>query len=119
MKRSESDNPKESLRKRRDGKLYAWDEIAEYVGRSVRTLQRWEEFYDFPLHRVGSGIYAMADEIEEWLNQPLTYRAEAGFATNQRWTDDLRKDSKAIIDTSRKLRNMSAQSRADRLKRRA
>jgi hypothetical protein len=51
--------------------LNSWKEIAEYVGRGVRTLQRWEQFYDFPVHRPAgnhkSAVFAVPTEVDEWL----------------------------------------------------
>jgi phage terminase Nu1 subunit (DNA packaging protein) len=51
--------------------LNSWKEIAEYVGRGVRTLQRWEQFYSFPVHRPAgnhkSAVFAVPTEVDEWL----------------------------------------------------
>lgn len=51
--------------------LNSWKEIAEYVGRGVRTLQRWEQFYSFPVHRPAgnhkSAVFAVPAEVDEWL----------------------------------------------------
>src|SRR5437588_550595 len=51
--------------------LNSWKEIAEYVGRGVRTLQRWEQFYGFPVHRPAgnhkSAVFAVPAEVDEWL----------------------------------------------------
>ena len=31
--------------------LNSWKEIASYLGRSVRTVQRWEREFGLPVHR--------------------------------------------------------------------
>ena len=31
--------------------LNSWKEIAEFVGRTERTVQRWEKLYGLPVHR--------------------------------------------------------------------
>jgi len=31
--------------------LQTWKEISEYVGRTQRTVQRWEQQFGFPVHR--------------------------------------------------------------------
>lgn len=57
-----------SQRKRLD----SWKAIAEYLGRNVRTVTRWAEQRDLPVHRVPGGkrqsVFAYSDEIDEWLN---------------------------------------------------
>jgi TolB-like protein/Tfp pilus assembly protein PilF len=53
-----------------DGKLDSWKEIAEYLDREVRTVQRWEKSERLPVHRhehqKKSTVYACAHELEEW-----------------------------------------------------
>jgi PAS domain-containing protein len=53
--------------------LRSWKDIARYIGTSVRTIQRWEQEYEFPVRRVnpgkGSAVFALRDEIEEWLRK--------------------------------------------------
>ncbi len=49
--------------------LTGWKEIASYLGKSVRTVQRWEQRYELPVHRVpGSAdvVLASKEEIERW-----------------------------------------------------
>lgn len=50
--------------------LNSWKEIAEFVGRTERTVQRWERQYGFPVHRPAgrerSAVIALASEIEAW-----------------------------------------------------
>ena len=57
--------------------LNSWKEIAEYVGRGVRTLQRWEQFYSFPVHRPAgnhkSAVFAVPAEVDEWLRTRPTH----------------------------------------------
>ena len=55
--------------------LNSWKEISTYVGRGIRTLQRYEEQLGFPVHRASakhrSSVIAFADEIDHWLrNRP-------------------------------------------------
>jgi PAS domain S-box-containing protein len=51
--------------------LTSWKDIAGYLGRTTRTVQRWEKSLSLPIHRKGarsSGIvYAFQEEIDEWL----------------------------------------------------
>jgi hypothetical protein len=54
------------------GILNSWKEIAGYLGRGVRTVQRWERELQLPVHRIGKGkrspVYAKAHELKFWLN---------------------------------------------------
>ncbi|MEZ5320105.1 MAG: hypothetical protein R2752_22075 [Vicinamibacterales bacterium] len=51
--------------------LNGWKEIATYLGKSVRSAQRWEHELGLPVHRLltpegGQIIYASRSEIEGW-----------------------------------------------------
>jgi CheY-like chemotaxis protein len=50
--------------------LQSWKEVAAYVGRGVRTVQRWEEL-GMPVHRPGNGaratVFALVAEVDEWM----------------------------------------------------
>lgn len=51
-------------------RIDSWKSIAEYLGRSSRTVQRWHRAYGLPAHRLGgdsSSVYAYADELDGWL----------------------------------------------------
>jgi len=54
-------------------KLDSWGEIASYLGREVRTVQRWERTEDLPVHRhehkKKSTVYAYAGELDAWIKQ--------------------------------------------------
>lgn len=53
--------------------LNSWKEIARYVGRSERTIQRWERELGFPIHRPRgtphSAVLAIAEEVDDWARQ--------------------------------------------------
>lgn len=56
--------------------LNSWKEIANYLGRGVRTVQRWEAQLALPVHRPSgkehSAVLAFSSELDEWLNsRPL------------------------------------------------
>jgi hypothetical protein len=53
------------------GMLNGWKEIAAYLGKSVRSVQRWERDLGLPVRRIntpdrGQIIYASRSEIEQW-----------------------------------------------------
>jgi len=53
--------------------LNSWKEIAVYMGRAVRTVQRWEQECEFPVHRPRgkkhSPVFALSKEIDTWLEK--------------------------------------------------
>lgn len=52
--------------------LHSWKDIASYVGRGVRTVQRWEHDYGLPVHRPNqrerSAVLAFPEELKAWLH---------------------------------------------------
>jgi predicted DNA-binding transcriptional regulator AlpA len=56
----------------RETVLRSWKDIAHYVGTSVKTVQRWERAYEFPVRRVepnkGSVVFAFQNEVDQWLH---------------------------------------------------
>ncbi len=56
-----------------EGRLDSWKEIATYLRREVRTVQRWEKSANLPVHRFQiekqSAIYAYKSELDAWYNE--------------------------------------------------
>jgi len=54
--------------------LNSWKEIAAYVGRGVRTVQRWEVELELPVRRMGgkyrTSVSALKSEIDLWIRMP-------------------------------------------------
>ncbi|HKR32428.1 MAG TPA: hypothetical protein VJT08_18240 [Terriglobales bacterium] len=84
--------------------LNSWKEVSQYVGRGVRTLQRYERTLGFPIRRVAgrphTSVMAFSDEIDTWLDgrsrgTHLNTTSAAGY-------DDWVPES-ASVTTSRKL----------------
>ena len=54
-------------------RLDGWKEIASYIGRGVRTAQRWERDLGMPVHRLNTGVadvvYANPAELDGWLRR--------------------------------------------------
>jgi hypothetical protein len=51
--------------------LTSWKEIGAYLGRTVRTAQRWECSLGLPIHRASASasgiVWAFPTDIDEWL----------------------------------------------------
>jgi hypothetical protein len=62
--------------------LNGWKEIASYVGRDIRTVERWEKYRGFPVRRVpGAGratVYALIPELDKWLEDRKSEVDQAG-----------------------------------------
>ena len=54
-----------------DERLDSWKEIASYLGRGVRTVQRWERLEGLPVrrhqHDKRGTVFALRGEIDDWL----------------------------------------------------
>ncbi len=48
-----------------------WKSISSYLGKSVKTIQRWEKENAFPVHRVPGrrSVFFLKDEVDNWLEQ--------------------------------------------------
>lgn len=112
---------RENRQRYADRVLTSWSEIADFAGRSVRTVQRWEEFYDLPVHRNEKGLFAYPAEIDEWMQRPLSFRTDLDLNANRRWNRDIRMDAQDALVRSRELRKQaqSERAQAQRLRKRA
>jgi hypothetical protein len=63
-----SDAPGSTEQKAR--RLNGWKEIAVYLDKSVRTVQRWEADYGLPVRRLGTGgaesVSAFVEDLQRW-----------------------------------------------------
>ena len=66
-----------------EGRLDSWKEIAAYLRRDVRTVQRWEKTEGLPvrrhLHDALGSVYAYRHELDAWREgrQPVLAPQEA------------------------------------------
>ena len=53
--------------------LNGWKEIATYLRRGLRTVQRWEELYELPIRRPAgkdrASVFALSEELDQWLSE--------------------------------------------------
>lgn len=51
-------------------RLNGWKEISNYLGKSVRTSQRWERILAMPIHRIhtarGEVVFGSRQELDRW-----------------------------------------------------
>ncbi len=63
--------PREPIAAPPDERLDSWKAIAEYLGRDISTVMRWEKGSGLPVRRVpggrGRSVFAYTTEIDQWL----------------------------------------------------
>jgi hypothetical protein len=66
--------------------LNSWKEISAYLGRGVRTVQRYEQKLALPVHRPAgrdrSAVLAFPDELERWVRSAPTRNGKLSVSTN-------------------------------------
>jgi TolB-like protein/tetratricopeptide (TPR) repeat protein len=54
-------------------RLESWGEIASYLRRDIRTVQRWEKYLSLPVRRLQIGklgsVYAFRSELDKWYQE--------------------------------------------------
>jgi tetratricopeptide (TPR) repeat protein len=71
-------------------RLNSWKEIANYLSREVRTVQRWEKSSGLPVRRLNheqrGSVYAFTAELDAWMEsrQPATAISVASDASRKR-----------------------------------
>jgi tetratricopeptide (TPR) repeat protein len=63
-----------------DVRLDTWKSIAQYIGRSTRTAQRWRSEYGLPVRHLGgdaTSVFAYTDELDGWLRSRDQSQPEA------------------------------------------
>jgi hypothetical protein len=66
-------------------RLDSWKEIAAYLRRSVRCVQRWERMEGLPVlrhqHAKGATVYAYRHEVDQWREEGRTILQNAAQAS--------------------------------------
>jgi hypothetical protein len=94
--------------------LTSWKEIAAYLGKGVRTVQRWEKGDRLPVRRIAgtSKIVAHRDELDLWLRAQPSLHPRPGVPVhsrldfqslheNMRISDELRRSTTTLLDSVR------------------
>jgi hypothetical protein len=92
--------------------LTSWKEIANYMGKGVRTVQRWEQDFGLPVRRpCGSSkkaVLARPSDLDSWVALRCRPRGDAKEDSAVRPGElTLRSTLAAEIETSRALRAIS------------
>jgi hypothetical protein len=87
--------------------LNSWKEVASYLGRGVRTVQRWEAELQLPVYRMGNSergpVFAFRAELDNWLRkQAGAERQSPCIAANSTKPDHIG-NSLSALDRSARL----------------
>ena len=91
--------------------LTCWKDIANYMGKGVRTVQRWEQEFGLPVRRpVGSNkkaVLARPSDLDAWVALRCGARTAFPLAPSARCHDSVIRLAalSAQIQTARQLRN--------------
>lgn len=104
--------------------LTSWKEIAQYMSKGVRTVQRWEQYFGLPVRRLtASGhhaVVAVPEEINAWLQGQTQLRAAAATARPDaaelhRELAELREENQELRQRIRLFGGVSESGERDRL----
>jgi hypothetical protein len=86
--------------------LGSWKEIANYLGKGVRTVQRWERCSGLPIHRPSGSskgvVIAFPAELDRWARRqdPATVHP----SEHQHTSAELHRNSKLILELAHRTR---------------
>jgi phage terminase Nu1 subunit (DNA packaging protein) len=102
--------------------LNSWKEIAAYLGRGVRTVQRWERELGLPVRRPRgkdrSAVIALKSDLDKWLQdtphrlEPHPLQVHEDNLQLRRNTELLKLSTAKLLAQSEKLRAKIAESMA-------
>ena len=69
--------------------LRSWREIAGYMNRGIRTVQRWEKLLDLPVHRLAAKaeVFAFSAEVDAWFQSFAKDSHEPGDNMAHDWRE--------------------------------
>jgi hypothetical protein len=87
--------------------LSSWKDVAAHLGKSVRTVQRWEAELGLPIHRPNKRqqriILAYPEELKQWVGVKLV----SAKANGDDYHDRLEKNTSRLAAQVRKLQVLS------------
>jgi hypothetical protein len=93
--------------------LTSWKQIAQYFGKGVRTVQRWEDELGLPIHRPKPGqkgvVIAFPGELERWVrgrsDLPDESRGPLASSHDTQGFDQQYLRIQQLLDRNRELRD--------------
>jgi len=85
--------------------LTSWKEIASYLGKGVRTVQRWEQQFGLPVRRPNEKskgiVHASRYELDQWLANQWSQRPKefaSALGIKNVYVDAMRESMKQAIE---------------------
>lgn len=93
--------------------LSGWKEIARYLGKGVRTVQRYERELSLPVRRLsgkrGGSVVAVKFDLDSWLRLSATATPESSYRSTQAVQEYLRSEiAKGLRERARLHAQMMA-----------
>jgi hypothetical protein len=89
--------------------LQSWKEIADYLNRGVRTVQRWEQGFGLPVHRPAgrdrSSVLALPEELDDWMLQ-CPKKLPQDWSELEKEVSRLRAENEALASELSHLKSM-------------
>lgn len=89
--------------------LTSWKEIAQYVGKGVRTVQRWEQILELPVHRPRARnrgmVLAAPEEIDAWLVSTTQRKSDSELVKLRKQVSELGAEVASLRQQLRDLTN--------------
>jgi hypothetical protein len=77
--------------------LTSWKEIGQYLGKGVRTVQRWEREFGLPVRRPTDpcrrAVLAIPEELDAWRRSKTSSHFDAQFASVHGELESLREET--------------------------
>ncbi len=87
--------------------LTSWKEIAAYLSKGVRTVQRWEHELNLPVHRPVEHnhriVLALSDELDIWVRRQMPSNVMPDLAARRAQMARLRALMAKLRETSHEL----------------
>ena len=93
--------------------LSSWKEIAAYLGKGVRTVQRWERELHLPVRRPVAHnkriVIALPEELDQWIQHQLPRAAAKQKDPVQARLHDLHTLSTTLVAKAKQLQQSAQQ----------
>lgn len=90
--------------------LSSWKEVAAYLGKGVRTVQRWEQQFGLPVRRPSPNrhvIFALPSELDAWLKRQQPSNNHAVFNPRPLSPKSLTEQDRLLKELRKRLRLLS------------
>jgi hypothetical protein len=80
--------------------LTSWKEIAQYLGKGIRTVQRWEQQMSLPVRRPQSRlngvVLVLSDELDLWVRSQFENGSESELMLLRSELVEVKKENKQL-----------------------